>query len=306
LRNSPKTCASGLRSRQREILSKYLYDEVGSRSLKHCLLPEYGLTRADTRLLQRHAREMVARMPRPAHVAELGSGSAKKRAGFSKRSPATSTLLLSDRNLSRRARRLRKRTWPMDLVHIVGYEKPYFEGLRAVVNRREPGEHVCVLFSAAPSEISTVPPPTLFSARFAHSRTGRFPAPRHRSRKKYEVQLLAYDDPAGVTAAFNLNVLAASIANSAPTRLETVAHEALWNVAERASNASALLATPALDIPAPACAFASKKAKPSGRKVRTNILRPNHRNGGAHRLHCEAQWIDEEWLRQICGLSNKT
>src|SRR5579859_6585506 len=67
------------KSGQREILSKYLYDEVGSALFEAiCLLPEYGLTRADTRLLQRHAGEMVARMPLPAHVAELGSGSGKK------------------------------------------------------------------------------------------------------------------------------------------------------------------------------------------------------------------------------------
>src|SRR5258707_7615336 len=64
---------------QRELPSKYLYDEVGSELFEAiCLLPEYGLTRADTRLLQRHANEIIARMPLPAHVAELGSGSGKK------------------------------------------------------------------------------------------------------------------------------------------------------------------------------------------------------------------------------------
>src|SRR4029434_7969304 len=65
--------------RQRELPSKYLYDEVGSELFEAiCLLPEYGLTRADTRLLQKHAEEMMARMPTPTHVAELGSGSGKK------------------------------------------------------------------------------------------------------------------------------------------------------------------------------------------------------------------------------------
>ncbi len=41
---------------QKELLSKYLYDDVGSalfEVISH--LPEYGLTRADERLLQRHA-----------------------------------------------------------------------------------------------------------------------------------------------------------------------------------------------------------------------------------------------------------
>ena len=46
-------------------------------------LPEYGLTRADERLLQRHATEIVDslnldRLAPPVAVAELGSGSGKK------------------------------------------------------------------------------------------------------------------------------------------------------------------------------------------------------------------------------------
>src|SRR6201988_4313706 len=68
-----------LKPGQRELPSKYLYDEVGSALFEAiCLLPEYGLTRADARLLQTHSEEIVGLMPRPTHVAELGSGSGKK------------------------------------------------------------------------------------------------------------------------------------------------------------------------------------------------------------------------------------
>src|SRR5438552_8036148 len=67
------------KNKQRELPSKYLYDQVGSELFEAiCLLPEYGLTRADMRLLQNHSAEIVSRMPRPTHVAELGSGSGKK------------------------------------------------------------------------------------------------------------------------------------------------------------------------------------------------------------------------------------
>src|SRR5579863_2447689 len=71
---------SGLtKAGQKELPSKYLYDEVGSRLFEViCALPEYGLTRADERLLRRHAREIVERVPRTAMVAELGSGSGRK------------------------------------------------------------------------------------------------------------------------------------------------------------------------------------------------------------------------------------
>src|SRR5260370_34889822 len=64
---------------QRELPSKYLYDEVGSALFETiCVLPEYGLTRADARLLEQYAGEIVGRLPTPIQVAELGSGSGKK------------------------------------------------------------------------------------------------------------------------------------------------------------------------------------------------------------------------------------
>src|SRR4029077_6105781 len=64
---------------QKELPSKYLYDEVGSSLFETiCVLPEYGLTRADARLLETHAREIVEQLPRPISVAELGSGTGKK------------------------------------------------------------------------------------------------------------------------------------------------------------------------------------------------------------------------------------
>ena len=64
---------------QKELPSKYLYDDVGSALFEVIsVLPEYGLTRADERLLQRHASDIVERVPRPVVVAELGSGSGKK------------------------------------------------------------------------------------------------------------------------------------------------------------------------------------------------------------------------------------
>src|SRR5208282_6846022 len=65
--------------RQKELYSKYLYDEIGSTLFEViCLLPEYGLSRAGGRLLERNAAEIVSRLPAPVVVAELGSGTAWK------------------------------------------------------------------------------------------------------------------------------------------------------------------------------------------------------------------------------------
>src|SRR5205814_5805769 len=64
---------------QKELPSKFLYDDVGSALFEVIsVLPEYGLTRADERLLQRHADEIVELIPGSIAVAELGSGSGKK------------------------------------------------------------------------------------------------------------------------------------------------------------------------------------------------------------------------------------
>src|SRR3954470_1169668 len=60
---------------QKTLPSKYLYDPLGSALFDAItLLPEYGLTRAEERILRRHAAEIVSYVPRPALVSELGSG----------------------------------------------------------------------------------------------------------------------------------------------------------------------------------------------------------------------------------------
>ena len=64
---------------QRELPSMYLYDELGTALFEAItLLPEYGLTRAEERLLRRHAGDMLEHLPPPVAVVELGSGSGRK------------------------------------------------------------------------------------------------------------------------------------------------------------------------------------------------------------------------------------
>jgi L-histidine N-alpha-methyltransferase len=51
---------------QRELPSMYLYDELGTALFEAItLLPEYGLTRAELRLLSRHAGAIVEHLPPP-------------------------------------------------------------------------------------------------------------------------------------------------------------------------------------------------------------------------------------------------
>src|SRR5580704_10422592 len=70
---------AGLTKAQKELPSKYLYDTLGSKLFDVIAeLPEYGLTRADERLLRGHAHEIVRRIPGDVILCELGSGSGKK------------------------------------------------------------------------------------------------------------------------------------------------------------------------------------------------------------------------------------
>src|SRR5689334_2580494 len=64
---------------QKELYSKYFYDDLGTALFEAItLLPEYGLTRADLRLLREHARELPHRAGHPSVIVELGSGSGDK------------------------------------------------------------------------------------------------------------------------------------------------------------------------------------------------------------------------------------
>src|SRR5579864_545273 len=136
------------RTGQKELPSKYLYDEVGSALFEViCLLPEYGLSRAGARLMKRHADEMIDRLPSPVAVAELGSGSGSKTRwileALARRQPVSYYPIdISRTALSRCWQELGR----IDSVSIVGFERAYLDGLLDVASRRQPGERLLVLF----------------------------------------------------------------------------------------------------------------------------------------------------------------
>src|ERR1700735_2444527 len=196
---------------QKELPSKYLYDEVGSGLFDViCVLPEYGLSRAGMRTLSRHAGDIVDSLPSPVIVAELGSGSGQK------------TRLL----LEALARKQRVNYYPIDIsgsalsrcqqelgqidrVSIVGFERAYLDGLQEVAARRREGEHLLVLFLG--STIGNFDRPA--GDQFLRDvrkvlREGDALLLATDLEKPVPQLLAAYDDAAGVTAAFNKNLLA--------------------------------------------------------------------------------------------------
>ena len=203
---------TGLTKRgQKELLSKYLYDAVGSALFEVIsVLPEYGLTRADERILRRYSEEITGRMSTPLVVAELGSGSGRKtrwilEAVARRQSTTYHPIEISGPALEMCERELDH----LPRVSILGFESEYLDGLRAVAARRAPGQQVLVLFLGSSIGNFDRDPGTQFLRKVRQTLLPgdglligtdlEKPVPR---------MLLAYNDPLGVTAAFNLNVLA--------------------------------------------------------------------------------------------------
>src|SRR5580700_5219318 len=196
---------------QKELLSKYLYDDVGSalfEVISH--LPEYGLTRADERLLQRHANEIVERLDAPVAVAELGSGSGKKtrwilealgrwqRTFYYPVEISRSALAMCERELS-----------DIDSISIVGFEREYLDGLLEVAAHRQRNQRLFVLFLGSTIGNFDRPAGVKFLAEVRHILLPGDSLLLGTDLEKPSAQLLkAYDDEIGVTAAFNLNLLA--------------------------------------------------------------------------------------------------
>src|ERR1700732_3800853 len=133
---------------QKELPSKYLYDEVGSALFDViCLLPEYGLSRAGARLLQRHSAEIVERLPVPVMVAELGSGSGQKTRWLLEALARRQRVNYYPIDISGSALfRCQQELGQMDRVSIVGFERAYLDGLQEVAARRRNGQRMLVLF----------------------------------------------------------------------------------------------------------------------------------------------------------------
>src|SRR5215510_9234448 len=133
---------------QRELHSKYLYDSIGSALFEVItMLPEYGLTRADERLLRAHAGEIVSKVPSPAIVAELGSGSGRKTRWILEALTRRGYVLYYPIDVSASAlHACRNELGTMDSVHIVDIEGTYTNGLREVTKRRSAGDSLMVLF----------------------------------------------------------------------------------------------------------------------------------------------------------------
>src|SRR3954462_14635092 len=127
---------------QKELPSKYLYDTVGSRLFDVITaLPEYGLTRAEDRILREHAGEIVGRLETPLTVAELGSGSGQKTRGILEALCIRDPTSYYPIEISPAALAMCKReVADIQAISILGLERDYLDGLAEVAASRQQGK----------------------------------------------------------------------------------------------------------------------------------------------------------------------
>ena len=290
-----------LRSGQKELPSKYLYDEVGSALFEVISrLPEYGLTRADERLLRRHADEIVDRVVGPVAVAELGSGSGRKtrwllealsrrqRTSYYPIEISPTALAMCERELG-----------DIDALSMVGFEREYLDGLFEITFYREPGQHLLVLFLGSTIGNFDRPAGVKFLSEIRRTlEPGDSLLLGTYLLKPVEQLLRAYDDALGVTAAFNLNLLARINRElDADFELSQFAHQARFNPAARSVEMH-LVSTRRQTVRVPAANIVVEFHDgetiwtESSHKYTAQEIFETARLAG---FRCHAQWIDEEW-----------
>lgn len=286
---------------QKELPSKYLYDSVGSALFEVIsVLPEYGLTRADERLLQRHSDDIVARLTPPTTVAELGSGSGKKTRWMLEALSRHQHISYCPIEISRTALTMCERELSdIDSVSIVGFEREYLDGLLEVAARRQKGEQLLVLFLGSTIGNFEHPADVKFLRKMREILQAGDALLLGTDLEKPMHQLLdAYDDSLGVTAAFNLNLLARINreldANFILPQFEHVArfNQDVGSVEMHIRS----LKKQTVTIPAATLSVTLLEGETiwteSSHKYSLGEVFRIAENAG---FRCDAQWIDEEW-----------
>jgi dimethylhistidine N-methyltransferase len=198
---------TGLSAQPKTLLPKYFYDSLGSQLFEQItLLPEYYPTRTELRILRDNASALARLMPKDAALIEFGAGSAIKAKILLNAAPQIGSYVpvdISAEFLADEARRL-ERDIPRIGVHPVAAdftaafdlpgavaERPrvgFFPG--STIGNFEPEQAIAFLRQAA----AILGPGATFVVGA--------------DRVKDEAVLhAAYNDAAGVTAQFNLNLL---------------------------------------------------------------------------------------------------
>ena len=223
----------------RQLPSRGLYDTLGSALFEAiCHLPWYPVTRAERRLIAAHRTEILECAGWPDRLVELGCGSGEKlllllgpSRTFTERTVRRIDLVdVSALALATAARAVGD---DRDVV-IVTHQQRYEDGAARAAASRLPGERFSLLFLG--SNIGNFDPPG--ARQFLETlrktlRPGDCLVIGADLVKPERTLLLAYDDPLGVTAAFNKNLLVRINREMGGTfDISKFEHRAVWKADE--------------------------------------------------------------------------
>lgn len=282
---------------------KYFYDALGSKLFEAItLLPEYGLTRADARLLESSARSISQALGSPCLVAELGSGSGKKTSHIlgAIAEPALKYYPIDVSNGALESCR-RELAGFADIEPI---HADYLDGLQQLSKMRPEKGTLLLLFTG--SSIGNFEPGErrdFLRKLHSHLQPGDLFLLGADLVKNIDQMLAAYDDAAGVTASFNLNILAHMNRElQANFNLRAFEHQAVWNEFERRIEMHLMslerqqVAFPLLNA---VVTFEQGETiwTESSHKFRLEELRESAMDSGFHVVNT---WTDEEWPFAEC------
>lgn len=219
----------------RQLPSRYLYNPLGSALFDAiCRLPWYRITAAELRLLAAHGREIVTAMPL-SRIIELGPGNGEKlltlldAGGLEQRGLEVHLVDISAAALDLAARALTG----VDSIRFFAHQATYEAGLAAATSRRGRGRSLALFLG---SNIGNFDAPGadafLRNIRASLCTGDAFLIGADLVKPRREL-LLAYDDPLGVTAAFNRNLLVRiNDELGGNFDVDRFAHRAVWNDAD--------------------------------------------------------------------------
>ncbi len=221
---------SGLSAPRKTLSSKWFYDARGSALFEAiCETPEYYPTRQEMALLAGIAPEIAAHIPADARLVELGSGASLKTRLLLDAAPQIATYTpvdISPSALDAAARAIAEDYPALSVSPITADFSS--EGLRLLSDDDAPR----VVFFPG-STIGNFPPAPAIELM---TRMARFAGPHGLFIvgvdlvKDADTLVAAYDDAAGVTARFNLNLLERMNRElAADFDLSAFAHRAAWN-----------------------------------------------------------------------------
>jgi dimethylhistidine N-methyltransferase len=284
---------------QKELPSKYLYDELGSALFEAITrLSEYGLTRAEERILRQHSGDIAEHLTAHGMVVELGSGSGRKTREILEALAHHKSMTYCPIEISSSALVSCERELD-DLAHvsILGFESEYLDGLSKAVARRRPGDAVVVLFLGSSIGNFERRPAEEFLRNIRQAIVPGDSLLLGVDLEKPLAQLItAYDDSLGVTEAFNRNLLARINRElGGDFDLSQFEHVALYNASKRRIEMHLRsIATQTVTIDKMNFTFRCDETiwTESCHKYGRNEPAEMGRRAG---FECVAQWVDSEW-----------